>query len=174
MKRSLAVGILLIGVATTIILNECTREEVVQEAVVEPQVSSVTFEEAEIEPVAEEIEEEILLDDEYDIMIYQACKGTVVDPYLAIAISRLETGHYTSRAFEEGYNFGGITVESGVKSFDSLEDGLEQYISLLEWYHSEGLDTPEEMQPVYCPPYEDWDEIVTELYDYFTNETRGS
>lgn len=113
-----------------------------------------------VEPV-----EVVHFDNEYDNLIYQACEGTVVDPYLAISISRLETGHYTSRAFVEGYNFGGITGNSGVKSFNSLNEGLEKYISLLEWYHAADMDTPEKMQPVYCPPNESWDEVVNSIYE---------
>ena len=45
-------------------------------------------------PMVEEviIEPEVYFDNYYDHIIYYAAKDTAVDPYLAIAISRLETG----------------------------------------------------------------------------------
>ena len=110
---------------------------------------------------------EVKFDNIYDHMIYYAAKDTMVDPYLAISISRLETGHYTSRAFREGYNFGGVTVVEGLREYDSLNEGLYRFIRLLEWYYSEGMDTAEKIQPVYCPPNDDWDEVVNSIYKKF-------
>lgn len=159
----------MVGVATTILMLEYTREKETVKVVEEPQVMTTKLAVVDTKPKVEEVEEveEVKFDNEYDNMIYHATKDTVVDPILAIAISRLETGHYTSRAFVEGNNFGGITVESGVKSFDSLNEGLERYITLLEWYHDEGMNTAEKMQATYCPPFEDWDEEVNAVYEDF-------
>ena len=98
-------------------------------------------------------------------MIYQATKDTVVDPYLAIAISRLETGHYTSDAFINGHNFGGMTGSNGVMSFQSKSSGLERYVKMLEWYYEMGMDTPQKMQATYCPPNNEWDNIVDCIYN---------
>lgn len=119
----------------------------------------------EVVEIVEIPDEEVRFDTDYDNMIYHAVADTDVDPYLAIAISRVETGHYTSRAFVEGYNFGGITLADGVASFDSISDGLDRYVSLLQWYHRNGMTTAETMQSTYCPPNEGWDEIVNEVYE---------
>lgn len=146
-----------------ILLSGCASDEVVEEV---PDVEYIAVAEA-VEEVVVEVEPEVEFENEYDTMIYQAAEDTVIDPYLAIAISRLETGHYTSNAFVNGYNFGGMTVASGVKSFESLSDGLEQYISLLEWYYDNGMDTAEKMQSTYCPPNEKWDETVNSVYGDF-------
>lgn len=122
--------------------------------------------EEEVIEVDIEIEEiEIHFDNEYDEMIYQATKDKVVDPYLAIAISRLETGHYTSDAFINGHNFGGMTGSNGVMSFQSKSSGLERYVKMLEWYYEMGMDTPQKMQATYCPPNDEWDDIVSSIYN---------
>ena len=123
-----------------------------------------------VEPVEEVIE--VIFDNNYDNMIYQAAKDTDIDPYLAIAISRLETGHYTSTAFIEGNNFGGITIRGEVASFDSLASGLDRYVSLLGWYHRNGMTTAELMQSTYCPPNENWDEVVNEIYESIVSEVK--
>lgn len=153
---------LLIGIA--ILIVGCSHKEEPPQAAVEVSVEPTQKVVEESTPTVEEVE----FDNHYDHLIYYAAKDTEVDPYLAIAISRLETGHYTSNAFVEGYNFGGITVSSGVKRFDSLNEGLNRFITLLEWYNSEGMNTPEKMQPVYCPPNEDWDEVVSQIYEGLT------
>lgn len=121
-----------------------------------------------VEPEEEVIE--VIFDNNYDNMIYQAAKDVDVDPYLAIAISRLETGHYTSTAFIEGNNFGGITIRGEVASFDSLASGLDRYVSLLGWYSRNGMSTAELMQSTYCPPNENWDEVVNEIYESIVSE----
>lgn len=108
---------------------------------------------------------DIYFDNEYDEMIYQATKDTVVDPYLAIAISRLETGNYTSDAFLNDNNFGGMTGSDGVMSFPSKSNGLDRYVIMLEWYYEMGMNTPQKMQPTYCPPNDDWDDIVIKIYN---------
>lgn len=157
--------ILIIGMIPMILLSGCvTNRAERMNTLIEPDIISG---EQKLMVVRSEPEEEVDFDNHYDNMIYHAVKDTEVDPIMAIAISRLETGHYTSRAFVEGYNFGGITLSSGVESFDSLSDGLERYVTLLEWYHSEGMDTPEKMQSTYCPPNENWDEVVNDVYDDF-------
>lgn len=110
---------------------------------------------------------QIQFENEYDQMIYEATKDTEIDPYLAIAISRLETGHYTSSAFINGHNFGGMTNSHGVMSFDSISIGLEKYVNMLKWYYKNGMDTPDKMRLTYCPPNEDWANIVSSIYNEY-------
>lgn len=142
------------------------------------EIDKVVYAENVVEDIARSVEEEVIIevdieikeveihfDNEYDEMIYQATKDTVVDPYLAIAISRLETGHYTSDAFINGHNFGGMTGSKGVMSFQSKSSGLERYVKMLEWYYEMDMDTPQKMQATYCPPNEKWDDIVSSIYN---------
>lgn len=162
MKRSLLIGI-------AVLMVGCSHNEETLEVVNEPETRVIQATTIEPRDMVEEVErEEVEFDNKYDSLIYHAARDTSVDPYLAIAISRLETGHYTSRAFVEGYNFGGITVSSGIKQFDSLHEGLYRFITLLEWYYSKGMDSPEKIQPVYCPPNETWDEVVSQIYEGLT------
>lgn len=95
--------------------------------------------------------------------LYFYCEEYGVDPYIAIAISRLETGNWTSEAFSQ-YNFGGLTGSNGLYSFDSMQAGAERFISLISWYFENGMTTIAEMAPVYCPtdPYS-WAAQVNEL-----------
>lgn len=135
------------------------------------KIDEVVYAERIIENIVVDVEEistdieDIHFDNEYDEMIYQATKDTIIDPYLAIAISRLETGHYTSDAFLNGHNFGGMTGSNGIMSFSSKSDGLDKYITMLEWYYEMDMDTPQKMQAVYCPPNDEWDDIVSSIYN---------
>ena len=141
------------------------------------EIDKVVYAENVVEDIARSVEEEVIevdigieeieihFDNRYDEMIYQATKDTVVDPYLAIAISRLETGHYTSDAFINCHNFGGMTGSNGVMSFQSKSSGLERYVKMLEWYYEMGMDTPQKMQSTYCPPNNEWDNIVDCIYN---------
>lgn len=71
---------------------------------------------------------------------------------IAIAISKHETGDYTSYAFKELNNVGGMMCNSGLRQYDSLEDGIEAYLNNLKYnYFDIGLDTLEKIQPKYCP-----------------------
>ena len=81
---------------------------------------------------------------EYDMTNKQA--------YLLIAISRHETGNWTSSAFKNKNNFGGLMSSNGLKSYSSFDEGLEAFVSLLKnRYFNKGLTTIEKIQPVYCP-----------------------
>lgn len=133
---------------------ETTQETIQNTAVTEPTIVSVTY-----------TQNETMFKNEFDEMIYQATKDTMVDPYLAIAVARHETGHYTSDAFVNGYNFGGMTGSEGVMYFESLQDGLSKYVEMLEWYVEDGLDTPVEMNQRYCPPDSHWSVSVSSIMD---------
>lgn len=81
---------------------------------------------------------------EYDMTDEQA--------YLLIAISRHETGNWTSSAFKSKNNFGGLMGSNGLKSYSSFDEGLDAFVSLLKnRYFNKGLTTIEKIQPVYCP-----------------------
>jgi hypothetical protein len=73
---------------------------------------------------------------------------------LLIAISRHETGHWTSKAFIEKNNFGGIMWKNAteIKPFASYEEGLTYFVKHLKNnYFGKGLDTIEKIGAIYCP-----------------------
>lgn len=73
---------------------------------------------------------------------------------LLVAISKHETGNWTSYNFKEKNNLGGLY--NGSKgtfySYESLESGIEAFVNLLKnRYFGRGLNTIEEIGNVYCP-----------------------
>lgn len=85
-------------------------------------------------------------------MIEESCEKYGVDPELAVAIARLETGHFTSEAFLKGNNVGGLSENEIPLSFETIEEGVDRFISnLARNYFAKGLTTPEEISGKYCP-----------------------
>ena len=85
-------------------------------------------------------------------MIEEACEKYGVDSELAVAIARLETGHFTSEAFLKGNNVGGLSENEIPLSFETIEEGVDRFISnLARNYFAKGLTTPEEISGKYCP-----------------------
>lgn len=71
---------------------------------------------------------------------------------ISISISKWETGSYTSTAFKKKNNVGGIMCNTGLKSYDTLEDGINHFLNNLKNnYFDIGLNTLELIQPKYCP-----------------------
>lgn len=71
---------------------------------------------------------------------------------ISIAISKWETGNYTSDAFINKNNVGGMMCNSGLISYNSLDEGINAFlINLRDNYFGIGLDTLEKIQPKYCP-----------------------
>lgn len=71
---------------------------------------------------------------------------------ISIAISKWETGNYTSSAFKNKNNVGGMMCSSGLISYNSLDDGINAFLkNLKNNYFDIGLDTLEKIQPKYCP-----------------------
>lgn len=85
-------------------------------------------------------------------MITTEADNAGVDGRLALAIAKLETGHFTSDAYLYGNNVGGLSRNEIPMTFVSLEDGISAFIACLETYFDKGLNTPELMSSVYCPP----------------------
>ena len=100
----------------------------------------------------------------YDDMIEYWCMVYDVDSNLATAIARLETGHYTSEVFTECNNFGGMIGSKGFMEFRNSMEGCEAFVGMLKYgYIDQGLDTPEKMQPKYCPVNPQWSTLVRSL-----------
>lgn len=90
--------------------------------------------------------------DEVTYKIKQVADEKNIDWKLAVAIARLETGNYTSYLFINKNNIGGNYVDGEFKKFETLEDGIDYFISNLKRvYIDKGLNTPKEIQPIYAP-----------------------
>ena len=86
--------------------------------------------------------------DEVSCKIKKYADNYGLDYKLAIAISKHETGSYTSVAFKEKNNVGGMMYwngsESVLKSFNTLDEGIEAFVRNLKInYIDMGLDTIE-------------------------------
>ena len=98
-------------------------------------------------------------------MIIIECDEYEVDEELALAIAKLETGHFTSDAYTAGNNVGGMSIDEEPMTFKSLERGVEAFVKNLYYnYYEQGLDTVDEIAKKYCPLQEEyWAETVKEL-----------
>lgn len=71
---------------------------------------------------------------------------------ISIAIARWETGNYTSSAFMNKHNVGGMMGAKGLIQYSSLDEGITKFLNNLKNnYFDIGLDTIEKIQPKYCP-----------------------
>ena len=74
-----------------------------------------------------------------------------IDWQIAVAISRWETGNFTSNLYKTKNNVGGLYC-NGFLSYSSLDEGIEAFVKNLKRnYFDMGLDTLEKIQPKYCP-----------------------
>lgn len=127
---------------------EATGTKVVSE------VETIKYEPVEAEKSVEEL-------------IFDACSEYGVSYDICLAIARLETGWFTSDAFIYNNNPGGMMYDGYVMSFDSVESGVEAFVSnLAENYFYIGLDTPESIGPKYCPGSQHWIDQVRSLMTY--------
>lgn len=121
----------------------------------EEEKSLKTQKNAELESLEkiEELSNECVLD-EISCKIKKVAQDYGVDWRLAVAISMHETWDYTSYIFKHQNNVGGMW--NGMKgefySYDTLDDGIDAYISNLKTnYYDEGRTTIETIQPKYAP-----------------------
>lgn len=121
----------------------------------EKEKSLKTQKNAELKSLKEikELSNECTLD-EVSCKIKKAAQDYGVDWKLAVAISMHETWDYTSYIFKHQNNVGGMW--NGMKgefySYDTLDDGIDAYISNLKTnYYDEGRTTIETIQPKYAP-----------------------
>lgn len=102
-----------------------------------------------------EIDDKTCKLDKYSCMIYivaQEYELSHEQSLLAVAISQHETGKYTSQAFKNKNNLGGIFRKGELATFESLEEGINEFVKLLKYsYFENGLDTIEKIGNVYCP-----------------------
>lgn len=127
-------------------------EEKIQVITIEKEIAMVQEQEIVEEPKQEEI---ALFDNDNENNIYNYAieQGlTRNQALLVISISRHETGNWTSKAFKNNNNFGGIMTSKGLKNYDSYEEGLHDFVRILKNYYFDlGLDTIEKIGAKYCP-----------------------
>lgn len=111
---------------------------------------------------------EVSYESEYDrivAMIYEAAEIEELPGDLMVAIWRLETGNGTSKAFMNYHNFFGATGKDGLYQYPTESEGLKSFTKAIHWYVSNGMDTPEKMQPVFCPANPDWAILIREIME---------
>lgn len=95
--------------------------------------------------------------------IYNACNTYGITDYydIVLAISKLETGHFTSNAYLYKNNPGGLSRNEVPMSFSTIEEGVDRFVSnLSNNYISIGLNTVEEIGDKYCPNNPRWAKLV--------------
>ena len=71
---------------------------------------------------------------------------------LVVAISKHETGNWTSSAFKNKNNFGGMMCKTGLATYKSFDEGLNKFTTLLnDYYFAKGRNTIEKIGAIYCP-----------------------
>lgn len=74
-----------------------------------------------------------------------------IDWKIAVAISKWETGSWTSNIYNNKNNVGGMYCR-GFISYNSLDEGIEAFVSNLKRnYYDMGLNTIENIGSKYCP-----------------------
>lgn len=72
--------------------------------------------------------------------------------YLILAISKHETGNWTSSAFKDKHNFGGIMKNGKLATYKNFDEGLDAFVNLLNnVYFAKGRNTIEKIGAIYCP-----------------------
>lgn len=90
--------------------------------------------------------------DEVSCKIKEIADSYGIDWRLAVAISKHETGIYTSEAFNKLNNVGGNFRNGYLMNFNNLNEGIDFFISNLKTkYIDLGLNTIETIQPKYAP-----------------------
>ena len=152
----------------------------VQTKYIETPVTFVVKEEKEEEAIADE---NICIYGEIECKIYNKAielEMTKEQAILLMAISKHETGNWTSKAFKNKNNFGGVMCNTGLRTYESFEDGLNGFVNLLKnRYFGKGLNTIEEIGNVYCPVGASndptgvnkyWIPNVTKFYNEYLNK----
>lgn len=118
--------------------------------------------------VIEEVEEEPVKEKELTVQdkIVLECEEAGVNPEIAVAIARVETGHFASKAFTKLHNVGGLSVNEEPIAYESLEEGIAAFVDCLAWYKEDGLCTVEEIGKRWCPDnYEAWVSLVKKIME---------
>ena len=152
--------------AEVVVPVEEPKEEVVQIVMVDKDVKRCTFNEIECEIYHKALEEGL----------------THNQALIVIAISKHETGNWTSNLYKNKNNWGGNYNGSKKEfyKFDTKEEGLEYFIrNLKKGYFDKGRNTIEDIGRKYCPVgakndpnniNKHWIPQVTEYYNDYLNQ----
>ncbi len=103
----------------------------------------------------EEQKEEICIFDSISCQIAEKGKEIGLNEeqiLISIAISKWETGNYTSSLFKNNNNVGGMYCNGSFIKYDSLDAGIHAFVSNLKNnYFDIGLTTIETIGSKYCP-----------------------
>lgn len=152
--------------AEVVVPVEEPKEEVIQIVMVDKEVKRCNFNEIECEIYHKAIEEGL----------------THNQALIVIAISKHETGNWTSKLYKNSNNWGGNyngSIEDFYR-FDTKEEGLEYFIrNLKKGYFDKGRNTIEQIGAKYCPVgakndpnniNQYWIPKVTEYYNDYLNQ----
>lgn len=91
-------------------------------------------------------------------MIKGQCEEAGIAEYytLVAAISRLETGNFTSNLFVNHNNWGGMKENGKFTAYESNFEGLHRYIAMMKSKIRKYGDNVEAMQKHYCPGSDTW------------------
>ena len=129
-----------------------------------PVFKEIVYENMTREEVIEQINKSLTstLTGTGDIFVDESLKRGI-DPYVAVAISLYETGCKwgCSRLVRECYNLGGLKGSpscdgTSFKRYDSMEEGIIGYLTTIEYYYKNGMDTPEKMEYRYSGGSTTW------------------
>lgn len=170
LERAILIWVLIINVA----MNIYQTFNIPQPKIVKKQDTETV---AIVMPKQEEKQEKVIEKentcefDEISCMIYNKANQLGMserEAIISIAISRWETGNYTSKAFKEKNNVGGMMCTSGLIHYNSLDEGITKFlINLKNNYFAIGLDTIDKIKPKYCPDNADND--PNNLNQYWAN-----
>lgn len=154
LPRLLKVGVVYVLVALAIFGTfNLTNTKAIEKTIVEEKVLVVPFEET--KELETEIKKQVNFTNVNETNIYNKSleKGlTHEQAILLVAISKHETGNWTSQAFTQNHNYGGIMCKDGIRYYNTFEDGLDHFVELLKNnYFGQGLNTIEEIGAKYCP-----------------------
>lgn len=188
LPRILKIGVVY-GIIAVAIYGNVNTKTIIKEVVKEEEIkitldkNNLLKEEKEEEHNIAELRTETCQMDEIECKIYNKSIEYGLSreqAFIVVSISRHETGKWTSKAFLEKNNLGGIMCSTGLRSYNSLDEGIEAFVSLLKnRYFDRGLDTIEKIQPVYCPvgatndPHnlnQHWLPMVTKYYNEYINK----
>lgn len=115
----------------------------------------------------DDYEEQDELEQTPEYLIMMACNYYEIEYKIPLAIAKLETGHFTSRAFKEGNNVGGMSVNEVPIEYDSLKVGVDAFVkNLAQNYFEKGLTSVESISEKYCPVNaESWSRTVNQLIE---------
>ena len=115
-----------------------------------PQNTPVMKKTTQIETKQEE-EYKCILEHETACKIKIKAEEYGIDWKIAVAISKWETGSWTSNIYNNKNNVGGMYCR-GFITYNSLDEGIEAFISNLKRnYYDKGLNTIEKIGSKYCP-----------------------